>query len=154
MNSRPGVIRWIYFVRATSGQIKIGVAGDPVHRLKALQIGSPVGLELLVVVAESEELSEGAMHAHFAALRLHGEWFRGEEPLLAFIQAALRGDPLPAIEAGRRRGGGGFAAMSAEQRRAIATKGGQAAQRLGTAHRYTSEEAARAGRLSAVARGF
>jgi general stress protein YciG len=40
----------------------------------------------------------------------------------------------------------GFAAMSEAQRREIARKGGQAAQRKGTGHRFTSEEARRAGR--------
>lgn len=40
----------------------------------------------------------------------------------------------------------GFAAMSEEQRREIARRGGQAAQRKGTGHRFTPEEARSAGR--------
>ncbi len=39
----------------------------------------------------------------------------------------------------------GFAAMTPAQRRAIASKGGRAAQAKGTAHRWTAEEAAEAG---------
>src|SRR5215510_8226818 len=41
----------------------------------------------------------------------------------------------------------GFAAMSPEKQRAIASKGGQAAHHKGTAHEFTPEEAREAGRL-------
>jgi general stress protein YciG len=40
----------------------------------------------------------------------------------------------------------GFAALSPERRRELARLGGQRAQALGTAHRFTPEEAAEAGR--------
>lgn len=40
----------------------------------------------------------------------------------------------------------GFAAMSPEKRRAISSKGGEAAQATGRAHRFTREEAKAAGR--------
>lgn len=42
--------------------------------------------------------------------------------------------------------GRGFAAMSPEKQREIASKGGKAAHALETAHRWTSEEAQTAGR--------
>lgn len=40
----------------------------------------------------------------------------------------------------------GFAALSPEQRREIAAKGGRTAQRKGVAHRWTAAEAVEAGR--------
>jgi uncharacterized protein len=40
----------------------------------------------------------------------------------------------------------GFASMDTDKHRELARKGGLAAQRKGTAHRWTSEEAMRAGR--------
>lgn len=40
----------------------------------------------------------------------------------------------------------GFASMSPEKRREIASKGGRAAHAKGTAHEFTSEEAREAGR--------
>jgi uncharacterized protein len=40
----------------------------------------------------------------------------------------------------------GFAALDQEQRRRIASMGGRAAHEKGTAHEFTSEEAAAAGR--------
>ena len=51
----------------------------------------------------------------------------------------------------RRREGGvkerrGFASMSPEKQRQIASKGGRAAHEKGTAHEWTSEEARSAGR--------
>ncbi len=42
--------------------------------------------------------------------------------------------------------GRGFASMSAEKKREIASKGGKAAHAQGTAHKWTSEEAQAAGR--------
>lgn len=44
------------------------------------------------------------------------------------------------------RGTQGFHSMDHEKRRAICVKGGKAAQAKGTAHVWTSEEAAAAGR--------
>lgn len=44
----------------------------------------------------------------------------------------------------------GFASMSAEKKREIASKGGRAAHQKGTAHEFTSEEARAAGRKGGV----
>jgi general stress protein YciG len=41
----------------------------------------------------------------------------------------------------------GFAAMSPEKQREAASKGGKAAHALGTAHKWTPEKAAEAGRI-------
>ncbi len=49
-------------------------------------------------------------------------------------------------------GGRGFASMEAEKQREIASKGGKAAHEKGTAHEFTSEEAAEAGRKGGQAR--
>lgn len=40
----------------------------------------------------------------------------------------------------------GFGSMGPEQKREIASKGGKAAHKAGTAHKWTSEEAQEAGR--------
>jgi general stress protein YciG len=44
----------------------------------------------------------------------------------------------------------GFAAMTPEQRREIAAKGGRTAHAKGVAHRWTSDEASAAGRIGGV----
>lgn len=46
----------------------------------------------------------------------------------------------------------GFASMSAERRREIASAGGRAAHRAGTAHKFTAADAADAGRKGGLAR--
>lgn len=46
----------------------------------------------------------------------------------------------------RKRSNRGFAAMSPERQREIASKGGRAAHEQGVAHQWTSEEARLAGR--------
>jgi len=48
----------------------------------------------------------------------------------------------------------GFAAMSQEQRRAIASLGGKAAHAMGRAHTYTREEAKIAGRKGGLKRNY
>ncbi len=45
-----------------------------------------------------------------------------------------------------KKGKQGFASMSREAQRAIASSGGRAAHRKGTAHKWNSKEAAAAGR--------
>lgn len=47
----------------------------------------------------------------------------------------------------------GFASMDPEKQRQIASKGGRAAHEKGTAHEFTSEEAAAAGRKGGLASG-
>jgi general stress protein YciG len=46
----------------------------------------------------------------------------------------------------RRKERRGFASMSSDKQREIASKGGRAAHQKGTAHRWTSDEARAAGR--------
>lgn len=46
----------------------------------------------------------------------------------------------------------GFASMSADKQRQIASKGGKAAHAKGTAHEFSSEEARAAGRKGGIAR--
>lgn len=47
----------------------------------------------------------------------------------------------------------GFAAMDPERQRQVASLGGRRAQQLGTAHRFTTEEARDAGRKGGLSRG-
>ena len=47
----------------------------------------------------------------------------------------------------------GFAAMDEDKQREIASKGGQAAHKKGTAHEFDSEEAREAGRKGGQSRG-
>ena len=52
---------------------------------------------------------------------------------------------------GARKERRGFASMSREKQREIASKGGRAAHEKGTAHEWTSEEARDAGRKGGIA---
>jgi len=58
------------------------------------------------------------------------------------------------VATGERRERRGFASMSAEKQREIASKGGRAAHEKGTAHEWTADEARSAGRKGGqVSRG-
>ncbi len=67
----------VYFIRAESSQIKIGISYDPVGRLHDLRGASPVPLKLLGTIPGGIE-QEIALHKRFAKQRLHGEWFAPE----------------------------------------------------------------------------
>src|SRR6059036_2165398 len=60
----------------------------------------------------------------------------------------------PVVNTGERKERRGFASMSPEKQREIASKGGRAAHEKGTAHEWTADEARNAGRKGGqVSRG-
>lgn len=65
--------------------VKIGIAKDPMRRLRELQTGQPMDLHLLWFIAEDYEHD---LHVHFSAYRVRGEWF-DLTPL---------GDPIDAVK--------------------------------------------------------
>src|SRR2546428_12923037 len=63
-------------------------------------------------------------------------------------------DGGPVVNTGERKERRGFASMSPEKQREIASKGGRAAHEKGTAHEWTADEARNAGRKGGqVSRG-
>lgn len=62
------------------------------------------------------------------------------------------GEGAPGSSAAPVRSNRGFASMDRERQRQIASQGGKAAHREGTAHQFTSEEARAAGRKGGEAR--
>jgi hypothetical protein len=83
----------IYVIGApeiSPGRVKIGVTGgDPYARMKDLQTGSPVRLELLHQEPGGREV-ERALHQVFTRYRLHREWFEfGELDPVAELRAAM-----------------------------------------------------------------
>jgi uncharacterized protein len=71
-----------------------------------------------------------------------GTFRTGASPESADMNDAIKGPVMNAPRKERR----GFASMSPEKQREIASKGGRAAHQKGTAHEWTSEEARSAGR--------
>ncbi len=80
----PDDNRDVYFIRAETGQIKIGVAADAQKRLASLQCASPVKLELVAVCKGGGE-RESEYHYRFMEYRLHGEWFEPHRKVLKEI---------------------------------------------------------------------
>lgn len=81
--------RWLDYA------VKIGLAADPHKRLDALQIGNPVGLELLArfhYTTRSEAMrDEAVIHGLFKNYRIRGEWFLTRRDLLV---ESLRRSPI------------------------------------------------------------
>lgn len=76
--------RFVYFIQAESGPIKIGVAIDPQSRLNTLQCSHFEKLTLLFISPGGREL-EQECHRIFAKCRIRGEWFRCEGNLKDLI---------------------------------------------------------------------
>lgn len=78
----------VYFAQDTDSQlIKIGRVKnfeDVEARINALQLGSPVKLNILTVLNCNPHY-ETKLHQKFAHLRVHGEWFRPTLELVEFI---------------------------------------------------------------------
>jgi hypothetical protein len=84
------------------------------------------------------------------ALEKHQRWL-DEHVIVDELHEHQGRTVVDAMERARRaetRGTRGFASMSAEQQRAIASKGGRAAHEKGTAHEWSADEARSAGRKS------
>jgi hypothetical protein len=88
--------QYLYFIRAETGHIKIGISNSPTARLSALQTSSPVPLELLgLLCCVDARAAEARLHSHFAHLRVQGEWFTPGGDLLDYIAALELTPALP-----------------------------------------------------------
>jgi Meiotically up-regulated gene 113 len=82
LDRRP-IVAGVYFVRCGE-LIKIGTSTDVYGRVNSIRTMTPLPLELLAVAAGSRA-EEADIHARFAHLRQHGEWFTAAPELLSFI---------------------------------------------------------------------
>lgn len=77
----------VYYLRWRD-RIKIGTSANPRGRLAQLRFDELLAFE------RGDRTLEQQRHAQFAALRLGGEWFAADPPLLAHIEALRTGtDP-------------------------------------------------------------
>lgn len=77
-------------------RVKIGFSKKPENRLKQLQTGSPVQLELFAFTsAHFKEQSESQLHDKYKAKRVKGEWFQLEN--LDYIELLEQWDFDPGI---------------------------------------------------------
>lgn len=89
---------FIYFIQADcGGLVKIGWATKPEVRMAQMQAHCPVILTLLHHEPGNGK-QERELHARFAALRKHGEWFSAGEDLLAYIADRRRLADFPAYQ--------------------------------------------------------
>jgi hypothetical protein len=81
----------VYVVKG-AGMHKIGVSSDPRRRIKNLQTGSPVELELVYQSPPTDQatLVEQNVHESFDDFHSHGEWFE--------LPAGVVGDVINDIE--------------------------------------------------------
>jgi hypothetical protein len=73
----------IYFL-AGGDLIKIGITTNMTSRMRAIRNSSPVPLELLAR-GPGCTFTEMRIHAKFAHLRRHGEWFKDEGSIRQYV---------------------------------------------------------------------
>lgn len=89
----------VYFIQVQepdgmAGPIKIGCSVNPSSRISALFGWCPYPLSI-IATAPGCRVAEGFLHKRFAQHRIHGEWFRPEESLVAFARGLGIGGTLP-----------------------------------------------------------
>src|SRR5437870_9693399 len=87
-------IDYVYFIQSEATRaIKIGTSARPDARLSDLQVANSDKLTLLGTTTAH---SERALHAKFASIRIHGEWFKPEPALISFLRE-IGLDPRSAV---------------------------------------------------------
>lgn len=81
----PSQVGSIYFIAADNGLVKIGFSRDVQQRMESLQTMSPAPIQLMGTMPGTVT-DERRIHARFAHLRSHGEWFWSNGELLTFIE--------------------------------------------------------------------
>lgn len=77
---------YIYFLDAPDvNRIKIGTGVCPEDRLQAIRLMCPVPTKLIGLMVGGRQ-EEARLHARYADLRRHGEWFEGTPELRHAIQ--------------------------------------------------------------------
>ena len=127
---------FVYVISCPLGLVKVGVAADPMPRVRNLQIGSPVPLELaaqyLMVDLPSARAVEAALNERFAARRERGDWFRartdevrhalGERSMIDLYrpsEAAERAAKRAAARAAKTEAAAARALVTAAERRRL-----------------------------------
>lgn len=75
----------VYFIQADNGLVKIGVSANLESRLATLQAMSPIPLTLCAWMHGGFSL-EQTLHDRFADCHSHGEWFKPNRDLEAYIK--------------------------------------------------------------------
>ena len=87
----------IYFIRQRN-KLKIGYTEDVDRRIKELQTGSPVRLQLLKVIP-GDQVLERQIHELFKEKRAQGEWFHYSGVLKACVKVLCEGhNPTSLVE--------------------------------------------------------
>lgn len=74
-------MRYLYIIGSTDPPYKVGISVNPAKRLRALQTGYPLPLQIHYQVATEYnrcKLLETALHRNLQSFRCNGEWFNLE----------------------------------------------------------------------------
>lgn len=84
MAERLAAKRQFVYVLGCDGFVKIGIAADPIKRLRACQTGNPHSVEFLGMFPTiTPRIDEENLHRQFEEFHKLGEWFKLNEWRLA-----------------------------------------------------------------------
>lgn len=99
---------YVYIIKRADGCIKIGVAKNPKKRLKQLQTGSNMRLEIAGSFPYKSRMQaftmERELHERFSIFRQEGEWFTAGLLKKMFNDALLKKDMAKILKANIERG--------------------------------------------------
>jgi predicted GIY-YIG superfamily endonuclease len=138
---------YVYVLSCPQGLLKLGVAADPRRRLRNLQVGSPVQLELAASYRMSDrptaEAVAAALQERFREQRERGHWFRAtpvqvrraitERSLIQLYrpsEAGERAAEREAAAAAKAEAAAALAAANAAERRRLRRERRRAAAEL------------------------
>jgi len=86
--------REVYFARTkSSGAVKIGVSKEPEQRVKELQTGNPMEIEVILTTTPPEGHTalewEQGLQKLCQSYKMNGEWF--EEKVIHYLNGLLHG---------------------------------------------------------------
>ena len=69
-------MKYVYLIRGNDGRYKIGIADNPMKRIRQLQTGNSDPLTLIEIYqSENARKIESALHNRYSHARNVGEWF-------------------------------------------------------------------------------
>ncbi len=82
-----GQVKTYIVSNPVTGMLKIGRSADVERRIKALQTGAGAALSIVAILDGDHE---AALHARFAGMRRHGEWFEDADGKIASFAETMR----------------------------------------------------------------
>lgn len=94
----PSLERFVYLVKAGDNHYKVGIAQDVMERIKGIQTGNPIRVELVIAVwLANAQMAEARIHKWLSRFKSDGgrEWFELTSEQVVFLVMKMSSLTLP-----------------------------------------------------------